>query len=157
MVVHAASGELQWESAVDGRRGSIVAISPGTGRFVASVERHTRHWTLWDTASGAVHMEGATEQEHADGTGACLCEVDNLGHRLQHEGCPVVAHTAGLSAVVFSPCGAKLATGGSEHAVIVWDADTGEAERRMEGNPLGTSSLSFSADGGPILGPLGSF
>jgi WD40 repeat protein len=38
---------------------TAVAMSPD-GRFVASVARFDNSWKLWDAASGALHMEGAT-------------------------------------------------------------------------------------------------
>ena len=119
MLVDETTGEEKW--AVEALSGtdppSGVAMSPD-GRFVASVGLHPGHWTLWDAASGAVHMVGARH----DGTGICICK----GQRwLQREGCPLVAHTAGLHALAFSPCGQRLATGGRDSAVILWDANTG--------------------------------
>ncbi|KAJ1479404.1 Quino protein amine dehydrogenase [Baffinella frigidus] len=144
MLVHEATGKVKWESAPNFLCVSSVAMSPN-GRFVASVSSNTEHWTLWDAVSGAVNRVGATH----DGTAGCICRADrnNMARRLLEHGCPALAHTTTLNAVVFSPCGSKLVTGGAEHAVIVWDAETGEAERRMQGNPGGTHSLSFSGDG----------
>ena len=110
------------------------------GRFVASVGLHPGHWTLWDAASGAVHMVGARH----DGTGVCICK----GQRwLQREGCPLVAHTAGLHALAFSPCGQRLATGGRDSVVILWDAKTGKAQFCLRAHTGGVRSLSFSANG----------
>ena len=121
--------------------GARVAMSPD-GRFVASVGWCDEHWTLWDATSGEVHRVGARH----DGTCACICEFSNVRYRLLKEGCSVVAHTAATRALAFSPCGQRLATGGEDGAVILWDTQTWEAERRVPG-PSGITSLSFSADG----------
>ena len=160
MLVDEATGGVKWEveahiadtiSDVLGQQFPhlgywvLVAISPD-GRFVASVELEHPRWKLWDTASGVVHMVGATH----DGAGACICAVDGRGLLVVQEGCPVVAHTGGLRAVAFSPCGQRFATGGEDGAVIVWDIQSGEAERRMVEEDVWevrTSALCFSASG----------
>jgi WD40 repeat protein len=141
MLVDEATGEVRWQvQAHSGARwGAHCRLSPN-GRFVASVGDSGQHWTLWDAASGAVHRVGARH----DGTGACICGGE--GEQIL-EACPVVAHTAGLLEVAFSPCGQRIATGGFGGAVILWDAQTGEAERRMHTGPGQIWSLSISADG----------
>ena len=106
---------------------STVAMSP-TGRFVASIGAGNEHWKLWDATSGALHRVGATH----DGTGACICNKNVLGRRVLQEGCPVVAHTGGVHAISFSS-GHRLASRGYDGAVIVWDAETGEAEYSASG------------------------
>ena len=63
-----------------------------------------------------------------------------------------MAHTGGMRVVAFSPCGYRLASGGWDGAVIVWDAEKGEAVLRMQGDAKGCSSLSFSADGARLAG-----
>jgi WD40 repeat protein len=139
VMVDDATGEVKWTvQAHPTGQSAYVAMSPG-GRFVASVGLNDRRWKLWD-ASGEVHRVGATH----DGTGACICEVNQT---IKKE-CPVVAHTRGLRALAFSPCGHRLATGGLDGAVIVWDARTGEAEHRMQvqGASQGIFSLTFSMD-----------
>jgi len=134
-LVDVATGEVKWEVEAHSDQFNSshthVAISPN-GRFVASVGRCDPHWKLWDAANGVVHMVGA---RHV-GTAGCICVILFVGHRSLQEGCPVVAHThsMGLHTVVFSPCGTKFATGGTDRAVIVWDAGTGEAKQRMEGD-----------------------
>ena len=54
----------------------------------------------------------------------------------------------------FAPCGERFATGSRYGAVVVWDAQTGEAEHRMQGSgtmdaPTGNAALclTFSAGG----------
>ena len=93
------------------------------------------------------------DRSQADGTGACSCSLvkyrtNSLGMREEvNAGCPVQAHIAGLRAVAFSPCGQRLATGGFDHAVILWDAKTGKADQVMRGHITDVRSVSFSADG----------
>ena len=136
---------------------TLVAMSPN-GRFVASAGGAEENWKLWDVASGAVWMAGARH----DGNGACICGVDQLGRTLFREACTVVAHTPGapaarpegVRALVFSPCGQRLASRGSDGTVILWDAQTGEAERRMQGQhqpDRDLRAISFSADGVRLL------
>ena len=156
-LVDEATGEMKWEvqspkmALLPPYSESYVAMLPG-GRFVASVGVSDEHWTLWDAASGKVHRAGARH-----GTGACMCvwpDVPNLGQRLVQAGCPVVAHTTGILAVAISSCGGRLATGGLDGTIIlwdVWDAQTGKGEQLMKGDPWGVA-LSFSAHGARLAG-----
>jgi WD40 repeat protein len=75
--------------------------------------------------------------------GACICQVDERGQVVQ-AGCPVVAHTAVQRALAFSQCGQRFATGDHDGVVILWDAQTGRAEQRMQAGPKTGSSLSFA-------------
>jgi len=153
MLVDEATGEERW--AVQAHVGEFshaeVAMSP-SGRFVASVGGDHEHWMLWDAADGAERMAGARH----DGTGACICQVDERGHRVVQAGCPVVAHTAGQRALAFSPCGQRFASGDDDGVVILWDAQTGMAEQRMQAGPGMVCYLSFTADGALLAsGSLG--
>jgi len=74
-------------------------------------------------------------QAPVDGTGACICRVTNSGRRTSLDaGCQLQAHTARLHAVAFSSCGQRLATGGDDRAVILWDAQTRMAALVMQGH-----------------------
>ena len=117
------------------------AMSPD-GSLVASVANVDQNWKIWEVESGELHKEGATH----DGNGACICEVPGVAT----EGCPVIAHTAGLNVSAFSPCGQKLATGSLDYTVIMWDAATGQAVHRMAGHAMAVTSISFSADGAQL-------
>jgi len=151
MLVDEATGEVRWavQAHAGGTTSTLVAMS-SKGGLVASAGAAEHSWKLWDCESGAQWMTGARH----DGTGACICGVDELGDLLVHEGCLVIAHTAGLEALAISPCGQRLASGDNEGAVILWDAQTGEAERRMEADS-GDLSLSFSADGVRLASGIG--
>jgi len=62
-------------------------------------------------------------------------------------GCPVVAHTARHTALAFSPRGQRFATGDDDGVVILWDAETGRAEQRLQAGAEIVWSLSFATDG----------
>ena len=112
---------------------------PSSGMFVASMGTIDENWKLWDAASGAERMVGARND-----TGACICQV---GDNAPLKRCPAVAHTAGIDALTLSRCGHRLASADSCGVVILWDAQTGEEERRMQiGRQLG-HSMAFSVDG----------
>ena len=143
MLVDETTGEVKWAVQDDAGEGSfsLVVISPN-GRFVASVGEYGEYWTLWEAASGVVQRVG----DRHDGTGACSCRAKRNGRRLDDD-CPVVAHTRGLQAVAFSPCGGRLATGGHDRTVIFWDAQTGKAQHRTDQGDSKVWSLSFSLSG----------
>ena len=144
MLVDESTGEKKWavqaHPTLSGR--TKVAMSPGNGRFVASVGIRDASFKLWDAEDGWLHMVGTMH----DGTGACICEVNKLSDKVVQEGCPAVAHTRGIVDVAFSPCGQRLATGGEDGVVIVWDAQTGEVEHRMKAR-RSAEHVRFSADG----------
>jgi WD40 repeat protein len=142
------TSEVKWDilaHPTSTTRTSEVALSPN-GAFVASfLHRAGLQWKLWDVESGVLHMAGAAH----DGTGVCICGVPELDHLpAVEEGCPVVAHTQDINALTFSLCGKMLATGGSDRALIIWDARTGVVQQHITvGHRDQASSLSFSADG----------
>jgi len=146
-LVDAETGTARWEvlGYPDNDRFISVEMSPD-GRFVASVSNAQESWKLWDAASGIERMAGVRH----DGTGACMCRVTSSGRRLtRSQRCPVRAHTSGLCAVAFSPCGQRLATGGGldDQTVVLWDARTGHGEHAMQSHTDAVTSVSFSADG----------
>ena len=85
-----------------------------------------------------------------------MCSLTRSGRSLDPR-CPVYAHIAGLRAVAFSPCGQRLATGGEDQKVILWDVQTGRAVLVLQGHTewgiraIGTvHSVSFSATGARV-------
>jgi len=155
VLVEAATGTVRWD--VEAATGTArwpnpasstfikVAMSPD-GRFVASVSNSEENWKLWDTASGTAWMTGAKH----DGTGACVCGVAKRMGEEADGGCPLQAHTDGVWAVAFSPCGQFFATGSEDRAAILWNAQTGYAEHVMHGHIGIVDSLAISAGGGKV-------
>jgi WD40 repeat protein len=56
-------------------------------------------------------------------------------------------HRAAVCAVAFRPDGRRLASAGCDHAVKVWDADTGRLVRTLAGHRDKVLTLAWSADG----------
>jgi WD40 repeat protein len=154
-LVDAATGMVRWEvqsyPRSEQKDGHSVAMSVD-GRFVVSVSASEESWKLIDVESQEVCMTGARH----DGTGACTCKICKRsgvekGMRMKLDaGCPVQAHSKGLRAVALSPCTApqplRLASGGDDFAVILWDAREGTAEHVMHGHTASVVSLSFSVN-----------
>src|SRR5207302_1349375 len=55
-------------------------------------------------------------------------------------------HPDGLTCAAFSPDGKRLASGGGEHAIRVWDADTGRQLLTLRADYF-VSSVAFHPDG----------
>ncbi len=56
-------------------------------------------------------------------------------------------HTAPVLAVVFSPDGTYVASGGQDNTIIVWDVNTRTATATLEGHTGAVTALAFSPDG----------
>src|SRR5262249_31987226 len=55
----------------------------------------------------------------------------------------------------FSPCGRRIATGGENNSVKVWDVDTGQETLTLKGHTGPVLSVTFSADGRRIASGSG--
>jgi WD40 repeat protein/predicted Ser/Thr protein kinase len=71
-------------------------------------------------------------------------------------GCRVLrGHTDEVYAVAFHPDGARLATGGADGAVWLWDLARGEEVARLQGHTSFVWSLAFSPDGATLASGSG--
>jgi len=144
---------------------NAVAMSP-CSKFVASAG-NDRCVRVWDTVTG----ERVMELRGHDGCGLCTCHMHMGSRTMVHSPCRVVGHAAGVHChslvgshlsgglvlnfrlllqvldVTFSPCGQMLATGGYDPAAIVWDVNSGQVLRRLEGQSRSVTCLAWSPHG----------
>src|SRR4051812_46668451 len=72
---------------------------------------------------------------------------------------PLRGHHGPVLAVAFHPDGRRLASGGFDGLVRIWDTRSGTTRRRLAGHRAKVTALAFSADGrwlvsGDVLGTL---
>src|SRR5262249_45462945 len=70
-----------------------------------------------------------------------LWQIDSGACRMLH------GHTDDVFAAAFHPDGRRLATGGRDRAVWLWDLERGEDVARLQGHTSFVWSLAFSPDG----------
>ncbi len=56
-------------------------------------------------------------------------------------------HLGAIHSIAFSPDGKTILSAGNDRTVILWEAQTGEIKRRLEGHPGAVSNLYLSRDG----------
>jgi len=63
----------------------------------------------------------------------------------------LTGHTASVTAVAFTPDGARAATGSEDNAIKLWDAVTGKEILHLKQHSKEISSVTFSPDGKSLL------
>ena len=131
-----------WEQECDP---SVLAFSrDGLFVAVAAIGFSVR---LWNVVSGEV---SALLRGH-DGQGECVCAGRAYGAHPSNSVCTVEGrHRGTVKCICFCPRG-RIATGGEDTSVIVWDARSGQVERSLTPHPGATYDkvdvLAFSQDG----------
>lgn len=153
-----------WER-TDPDESAVVSLALSSdGRHVAAVlsppdPSSTRVLRLFDAATGDVRRSDAVPSASEvafspDGTmlaidrnnDVLLYDVPSLSRRHQLKG-----HTQSIEAVVFSPDGRRLASGGSDRYIILWDTVSGLLAERWLVQGSGIRSLAFGPRGETIL------
>ena len=63
----------------------------------------------------------------------------------------LLAHTAPVRCLAYSPDGRTLASGGDDRTIVLWDLTTGRARRTLTGHGDCVRALAFSRDGETLL------
>ncbi len=64
-------------------------------------------------------------------------------------------HTERVDAVAFSPDGTKIASGGNDGKLIIWDVSSGRVLHDIQADRFSVDFVTFSPDGGHVLGGCG--
>jgi WD40 repeat protein/predicted Ser/Thr protein kinase len=160
-------------------KGRPLAYSPD-GRWLAIVRADQRTVALLDARTHEQHAEFQGHEKHvfsaafspdsrllatcSQNSTVRLWQVDPLtppsppgeGGEGGVRGCRVLTgHTDEVFAAAFHPDGTRLATGGRDGGVWLWDLERGEAVARLPGHITYVWSLAFSPDGATLVSGSG--
>ena len=122
-----------------------ISVSPD-GATIISVSLLHSWIQLFHAGTGELLKQipghGGREAHHL-----CTCATNARGKVTARDAlCPLVGHSAGLRAAVFSPCGSLMASGGEDKVIIVWDIG-GNVKRHLRGHGCAVTCLAFTSMG----------
>jgi WD40 repeat protein len=80
---------------------------------------------------------------------AWICDLEG------HEQAAMKGHSDVIDAIAWSPDGKTVATGGRDHVIHLWDAQTGAERACLRGHGTWVGALCFSPDGARLLAGTG--
>ncbi|MCB9898355.1 MAG: protein kinase [Planctomycetes bacterium] len=102
------------------------------------------HEVAWSPTGGSVALGPSVPSSD----GRCAIRVlDVVGDGLVDRGTRLDRHRRGVDALVFSPDGARLLSGGKDGRLLLWDALDGTLLREFEGHDILLYAAAFSPDG----------
>jgi WD40 repeat protein len=66
-----------------------------------------------------------------------------------------VGHRAAVYTLAFSPDGSRLASGGNDNVIIIWDPKFGDSLLELRGHAAYVHAVSFSPDGASLVSASG--
>jgi WD40 repeat protein/serine/threonine protein kinase len=131
-----------------------VSFSPDGARLIGGISDGTAR--IWDLKSHEQllllgHKNQVLSAMYSpDGRTVVTATQDSIkiwdANRSQ-EVTPCMAHLGEVQSVAYSPDGQWLASGSSDHTVIVWDVERGEPYRTLSGHGGTVFGVSFAPDG----------
>jgi len=115
---------------------SAVALSPDGSRLAVG-----------DIGGGILMFDAQTGELIVDVTGGSQARRNTLNPLA-----PLDKHGGAVAALAFSRDGKRLASGGFDGVVFVWDAATGKCERASYHFESAAAALAFSPDGSKLVG-----
>jgi WD40 repeat protein/serine/threonine protein kinase len=145
----------------DGYVWRSVAFSPDGSRIAAGKDFEIQ---VWDVTTGqeslTIRAVGRSLAFSPDGRGLVGTQLatgaDNPRVKVTiwnaATGQELLAMPGGGSAVAITPDGQRIASGGFDGTVKIWDAATGRETHSLRGQPDGAQQLAFSPDGQRLAG-----